>query len=54
MLATSRPSRWPEIESVDDTDEPSCSAHESMLKQAWPVNQSVSLLAVELLWTLMR
>ncbi len=45
---------WPEIERVDDSEAPSCSAHESMLKQAWPVNQAVALLAVELLWTLMR
>lgn len=45
---------WPEIADVDDTEEPSCSAHESMQKQAWPVNQAVSFLAVELLWTLMR
>lgn len=45
---------WPEIETVDDADEPSCSAHEAMQKQSWPVNQAVALLMVELLWTLMR
>lgn len=45
---------WPEIESVDDADEPSCSAHEAMQKQSWPVNQAVALLMVELLWTLLR
>lgn len=45
---------WPEMETVDDSDEPSCSAHEAMEKQAWPVNQAVALLMVELLWTLMR
>lgn len=45
---------WPEMAEVDDTEEPSCSAHEAMEKQSWPVNQTVALLMVELLWTLMR
>lgn len=45
---------WPEIASVDDADAPSCSAHEAMQKQSWPVNQAVALLMVELLWTLLR
>lgn len=45
---------WPEMSEVDDTEEPSCSAHEAMEKQAWPVNQAVAFLMVELLWTLLR
>lgn len=45
---------WPEMEAVDDNDAPSCSAHEAMQKQSWPVNQTVALLMGEMLWTLLR
>lgn len=47
---------WPELDALSskDDDEPSCSAHEAMQKQAWPVNQTVALLMAEMLWTLFR
>lgn len=45
---------WPELATAVDDDAPSCSAAEAMEKQAWPVNQTVALLMVEMLWTLFR
>lgn len=47
---------WPELDalSANDEDEPSCSAHEAMQKQSWPVNQAVAFLMGEMLWTLLR
>ena len=47
---------YPNLMDMDaaDVDEPSCSAAEAMLKQSWPVNQMAAMLAVEMLWTLVR
>ena len=47
---------WPELDALSsqDDDTPSCSAHEAMQKQSWPVNQTVALLMAEMLWTLLR
>ena len=47
---------WPELGAMQaaDDDAPSCSAEESIQRQSWPVNQTASLLAAEILWTLIR
>lgn len=47
---------FPELSSMHEADNeaPSCSAEESIRRQAWPINRLAALTLAELLWTLFR
>lgn len=63
LLATQPDARLPhvldlypelaELQALDD-EQPSCSAEESLRRQPWPINRTLSMLASELLWNLLR